>query len=73
MGLFIGASVLTILEILDYIYEVRFITGVPPYCTRAHVRYIEAFFNHQKKMTVVLKDRKNIHWSTRSLRCCESC
>ena len=25
MGLFIGASILTILEILDYIYEVRLI------------------------------------------------
>ncbi len=26
MGLFIGASVLTILELFDYLYEVRFIT-----------------------------------------------
>lgn len=33
MGLFIGASVLTILEILDYIYEVQFIIVVTPYCT----------------------------------------
>lgn len=27
MGLFIGASILTILELFDYIYEVRF--GIP--------------------------------------------
>ncbi len=26
MGLFIGASILTILELFDYFYEVRFIT-----------------------------------------------
>lgn len=48
MGLFIGASILTILELFDYIYEVRF--GVPSW-ENDHMQVTSSCPNAQNRST----------------------
>lgn len=56
MGLFIGASILTILEIFDYIYEVSKLLSFDASCTRTHP--------HGKSFCILAEGRLFDAWLT---------